>query len=569
MDDELDPAFLDLDLPSHGSGLGDSLGAGFGNQLDEFDDNDDRSPQLELGSGFGNALGAELDGLDGDDDLPHSRSRHSSGGSAATAHGASGGGGGGAGDEFATPRRRNGSGSGSGASAARMSLAFELASASGPPGGRTRDLMRELGIEEDEGEEEEVLSEEEERDEQLERRLFHGERGDEAQDDPFGGASSPARRPASRLRAKPSTASFASMAAHDQTEAAEEDEDALGISQEETDAAFQEAAEALESSIATTGTFLSHLRQHTTTEIDLSSATAAPAPPIAPSLRHSSSSATLLTGSLQRSTSTPSPSSEAPAPPPPTTDYTDRQPVVEALASSVLKRLYDVASQREAQLRELTEMERVFARNEVGWQAVLAGLEPLPAEEEEEEEREGDEHPAEPNVVLPPDAAYPSSPTFSPTSPSQPSFAHLSSSHPSRTTTLSAASPALPHLHDLRTLTTSLLSALSSITDLTQVQSALSSDAGRKLRALKAQVGTVKDELGAVERSEAFVREYEAREGEREKEREGRRRESCAEQARREVEAAREALEEGWRKAQSVFRPVVVPVAAAEVGVAV
>ncbi|BGP17553.1 hypothetical protein JCM10213_004094 [Rhodosporidiobolus nylandii] len=549
MDDELDPAFLDLDLPSHGSGLGDSLGAGFGAPLDL--DLDDDEPQFsgsgalgELGSGFGALLGDELDGEPGST----SRSRHSS---AQRAHGASGRGAGSQADSgFATPRRRNGSGASlldqaaNGGGGNRMSLAFELASASGPPGGRTRDLMRELGIEEDDSEEQHYEEDEEAEEEdefeaaqqQVGRRLFGGNEADEARDDPFGAAgvgASPGRRPASRmLRAKSSTASFASFAPGGEEATTPKPE---GISQEELDAALKEATDGLQASMATTGTFLSHLRQHVTVEVDPSSAPPAPSLSSA-TLEPSSSSSILLSGSLQRSTSTPSPLAPSP---PSEVDYTDRQPLVESLASSVLKRMYAVAAQREQQTRALTEMERVFARNEGGWRAVLAGLEPLPPDEDEAGEGDGDATVVlENGVSLTPEEPVPSSPFLDGAPP--PASSRVAPPP-------SAASEAQHQLHDLRSLTTSLLSALSSISDLSQVQSALSSDAGRKLRALKVQVGGVKDDLSAVERAEEFVREYEAREAQH-----GKR--DFAEMARREMQAAQEALEVGWRKAQSVFQ---------------
>ncbi|GAA5827428.1 hypothetical protein JCM11251_003810 [Rhodosporidiobolus azoricus] len=568
MNDELDPLFLDLDVSSHSNGLGDSLGAGFGNQLDEFD-NDHRSsfdsgtsPQLDLVSGFGNALGAELNGLNELAEEEGKKLRHSS------THGSVGGlsDRGSADDGHATPRRRNGSGSNRGGS--RISLADELASASGPPGGRTRDLMRELGIEEgeedeleDDGEEGES-EEEEDPEEQLERRLFGGSRVEEekSEDQFLGASASPARRPGSRLRTTQSIPSFAVEGDADETE----EEPALGISQEELDAVFQEAAEALESSIATTGTFLSHLRQHVTGEVDPSSSSSAPPPP---SLQHSSST-THLTGALQR----PTPSASASPDPP--IDYTDHQPLVESLASSLLKRLYDVASQREAQARELTEIERVFARSEGGWQAVLAGLEPLRLEDETEEEdaerrEEADdaEHLSRSNGALPIDTAYPDSPLGSPSSAHPPSTS-APPLPPLPNLTLSPADALLPPLTSLRTLTTTLLSALSTISDTSSVQSALSSEVGRKLRAVKGLVGSLREEGELREKAEEFVRVYE-RERERDSREKGARgRESCAEQARREVEAAKALLEDGWRKAQSMLRPSPLGAAAVEVGVA-
>ncbi|GAA5980769.1 hypothetical protein JCM11641_002639 [Rhodosporidiobolus odoratus] len=536
MNDELDPAFLDFDMSSHGTGLGDSLGAGFGNSLDFNNEQPDSDDEQRLGSGFGNSLDAELAGPPSP-----SRSRHSSGNSTSTAHGTASGAGADGDAEFATPRRRNGSGASllaqqGQAGGNRMSLAFELASASGPAGGRTRDLMRELGIEEDEDDpDDREYDDEEEEDElaqaqqEVRRRLFAGKEKEETRGDSFSAGNSPLRRPVSGiLRGKSSTASFATAAGGEIDSPPDEE----GISQEELDTALQEAAAALEGSMKTTGVFLSHLRQHVTAEVDLSSHSPNLPRPAAAS---DPSSSSLPSGSLQRYASASSPSIATSSA---TIDYTDRQPVVEAFASSVLKRMYDVAAQREAQTRELTEMERIFARNEGGWRAVLAGLDPLPLDEGDEasEAHTG----SEPNGVLPPAEAIPSSPNLDSAPP--PSSAH---SH-SPTSAPSSVAQAQLELTQLRTLTSSLLTALASICDLSQVQSALSSDAGRKLRALKVQVGAVKDDLGGIEKSEAFVREYEARE-------KGQPRGRYAEQAREEMRAAQEALEEGWRRAQSVF----------------
>ncbi|GAA6040256.1 hypothetical protein JCM8097_009386 [Rhodosporidiobolus ruineniae] len=573
--DDLDPAFLDLDLPSssaHHPSL-DSLGAGFGTALDndldlDLHHHDHGLDELELGGGFGSALQGEL-GEFGEED----------GGGAGTAntHGslnfhdqlASSNG---SGSEYKTPRRRKGSGAsslalgGQGAGGGGgLSLAAELASASGPPGGRTRDLMRELGIEEDGDEEDEEderdeASEEEDEEERLERQLFASHSGGGAAthgvDDPFAaagarrssGTASP-RRPGSRLlRTKPSTASFNPSRADSPDEDVEQ-----GMSQEELDAALAEAAAAIEDSVGSTGAFLAHLRQHVTVEVDPSSTVAAPPPPPPPaSTTLEVPAPSALSTSLNRSAS----HSSSPAPEPPLESYTDRQPLLEALSSSLLKQLYAAAAVREAQTRELTELERLAARTEPGWRAVLGGLEPLELSEDEEEQEDAEGRGAEgaPDGQLPPDAALPASPFLdAPSSPPPPP-------PPSQPSPAASA----PHLSllDLRHTTSSLLSALSSLSEHTQVSSALSSDAARKLRALRQQVAGVQGEVEERGRAEAFVAAYEAREEERGG------RGTYAERARREVEGARRALEEGWSRAQSVLRPLQHGHQAHEVGLA-
>ncbi|GAA5961066.1 hypothetical protein JCM21900_006693 [Sporobolomyces salmonicolor] len=439
-DDELDPAFLDLDLDlaHHGSNrLGDSFDRALDLDLDlqlHTGPTGNGLGSSSLGAGFGAALGHELE-FDHRGEEEHSpRSRRSTG---ETAHGPVGGG-----SELSTPRRRTGSGSGSGngngnhngnggspapgqLSANRMSLAFELASAASPGTGRSKDLMRELGIDEDEnedvGEQEGHEDGEDEDEDELEgdegdllgqealgRKLFHRDSDvQDDRDDLFGSTSSSSRLqlPRSRIRLKPSSASLASFST-----SVEADFEAGSVpTQEELDAAFQEATAALQSSMGTTRTFLSHLRQHVTADVDSHvPLVAAAATPPASSLAPPPSAS--LNGSLQRTLSSQASSSSL-TPPPPPQDFTDRQPVVEKLASRYIKSLYDLAKQREGQLRELTEMERVFARNEAGWRSVLAEVDPLPPDQDEHEHE--DEHElgneATPSSYLDPDAPLPSS----------------------------------------------------------------------------------------------------------------------------------------------------------------
>ncbi|BGP01120.1 hypothetical protein RTBOTA2_004527 [Rhodotorula toruloides] len=490
-DDELDPAFLDLDSHAHPLDSLDSLGPGFGSSLDPLDD---------LGDGFGSALGNELDGLDGlddgqDDPDGAGRSRHSSRtastlGLVEDDEDEDGG------SRFSTPQRRR-----QRAPNAPQSLAFELASAARPQ--RHRDLMKELGLDDEDGEGHESSSGEDEDDasnaidEQEARQVPSSSASPSASaSDPF---ASP-RRPQSRLHVDTPASSAPNSSAMSRTgtlDGNDEDEEDNLAKEAEIDAALGEASSSLTDSIAAATSFLHHLRQHTTSS-DTQASTAA-----TPSSLSSASSGT--------------------APP---VDYTDRQPRVEFLAQSVLRSVVDLAQQREAQVRELTEVERVFARTDAGWKAVLADLEPLDFEEEDA--------------------------SFSPGSTADPLPALANGDEHGDGTRSKLPPPSLTdralfELAALRALTASLLSALSSLSDITQVQSALASDAGRKLRALKAQVGGVKDDLLAVERSEAFIQAFEKREG---TERCGTR---CSARARGELGEVEKRLDEGWRKAQEIL----------------
>ncbi|GAA5907496.1 hypothetical protein JCM8208_001394 [Rhodotorula glutinis] len=540
MDDELDPAFLDLDLPSPHASTS-SLGAGFGSALDDHEDLDslnshghhhaldlDLDLELDLGIDYGGAgLPASLDELPDPHSPPSTPPRRRGGSKLAVAGaGAAEGGGGG------------------------LSLADELASAARPQ--RQRDLMRELGLGSDSGGEDEDEQrttggssrgeyssgeDEDVRDGRESLGAGFGRMSAQAGGivaDPFGGSP---RRSASSLgrspRMRPSTSSLTSYTPGGSTPDDLDAEADEAAQQDEVDAALHEAAASLEQSMETTSTFLAHLRQHVTAEVDPHAASAA-----AP-------------GSFSRAIGADDPLPPSTSSPAPALDYTDRQPIVEAHASTLVRRLYELAKQRESQLRELAEMERVVGRTEPGWRAALADLEPLEWSDDENEAGEGGEtngvEQGEP-VAHEPSAEDERRTSSGPVALDAAPPPSLPRSRPPP-----ASSLALSRAHDdlaaLRTLTSSLLSALSSISDLTQVASALASDSGRKLRALKAQAGTLRDELGAVERSEAFVEAFEGRSEARRTLGGGR----AAESARREVEGVRETLEEGWRRAQSML----------------
>ncbi|GAA6013772.1 hypothetical protein JCM11491_005093 [Sporobolomyces phaffii] len=147
----------------------------------------------------------------------------------------------------------------------------------------------------------------------------------------------------------------------------------------------------------------------------------------------------------------------------------DRQPVVETLASSLVKALYSAAKNRATDARDVTEFERILNRNEPGWEAILADLEPLPLPHDDDDDDDD---------LVPSDSVPASLAT---------------------------------EFGQLRALTETILSALASVSDVAQVQSALASEAGRKLRALRAQAVTARDELVALDHSEAFVRDFEER----------------------------------------------------------
>ncbi|KAI5475409.1 hypothetical protein MNV49_001439 [Pseudohyphozyma bogoriensis] len=494
-DDGFDPAFaLDDDHPG--------LGAGFGNEL---------SGLGGPGGGFAN----ELDGLDPDDHFSHDLDQAALGGLGESLAGISLGGGGSADsfardneldDVLATPLRRSrGAGGGSSApSSNRLSLAFELASA-GSGGGANRDLMRELGIEEgDEDAEDEAGasgSEDEVEDPRYGAEVLATPRTTTRQD-----PSSPS--PRQRLGARASSSSLSSFHLYENGTSG----NGTGFSsahsspaneREELDASFNETTEALESSLELTGVFLAHLRQHTTHDVD----------PHSPPLASSSSKPVPDPSSSRSHSATPDLV--------PSADFSDRQPVLESMASSVIKSMYDLSKEREQQVKELSELERLVSKNEVGWQATLAGLDPISWDDDE-------------STVGSSGTSPRSTPAPSP-APSKPSL---------------LASTARVELSNLRDVTSSLISALSAINEVTQVNQASVGEAGRKLRALRGHLVTAKDDLMSVERSEEFIKEYERKE----KEEGGERRKGrYSELAREAMRGAQVALDEGWQRAQEVL----------------
>ncbi len=76
----------------------------------------------------------------------------------------------------------------------------------------------------------------------------------------------------------------------------------------------------------------------------------------------------------------------------------------------------------------------------------------------------------------------------------------------------SAATPAgaIPHLAHLRTHTASLVSSLSSLSEHAQVNGAATTEAGRKLRALKNKLGGWRTDLDSAERSRLRIERWEA-----------------------------------------------------------
>lgn len=218
------------------------------------------------------------------------------------------------------------------------------------------------------------------------------------------------------------------------------------------------------------------------------------------------------------------------------------QPALERLASDVIRRYNETARDREGQVRELLECEREFRKiaGEVGGGDVLGRLdelvemepEPEPAlpsaaesssrqrgrngrsrrelsmleeeaphqEWEEEEDPDLHQHSEE-------DGEEASN------SDSESSHSSVGSTNSNSLPPPSAPTP-LAHLASLRTLTASLVTSMTRISEHAMVNGAATTDAGRRLRALKNKVGGWKGEWEGAERARVRIDKWEKGEGE-------------------------------------------------------
>ncbi|KAF8473643.1 hypothetical protein DFH94DRAFT_636274 [Russula ochroleuca] len=192
---------------------------------------------------------------------------------------------------------------------------------------------------------------------------------------------------------------------------------------------------------------------------------------------------------------------------------------LETLAVDIISRLNETARDREEQVRELLKYEREFQRigAEVGGSDALASLDALedPLAESTRSTRHLDpvaeessfthDWEVDPDAHLQPDD--PDNDSFAssmlPSSPPPPPPLPISSG---------SATPAgaIPHLAHLRTDTASLVSSLSSLSEHAQVNGAATTEAGRKLRALKNRLGGWITDLDSAERSRLRIERWEA-----------------------------------------------------------
>jgi hypothetical protein len=213
-----------------------------------------------------------------------------------------------------------------------------------------------------------------------------------------------------------------------------------------------------------------------------------------------------------------------------------QQPTLETLASDIIRRINMSARDREGHVRELLECEREFRKisGGVGGSDILGQLDELTRIEDlsdkplnydiskperrtlevlEEEPRSpiGLHHPHASDWELDPDRHRfgdddLSEPATSPiTSPIKDSF-------PLPPSIIGPPTPAsaVPQLVHLRTFTTSLVSSLTTISEQAQVNGAATTEAGRKIRALKNKIGGWRTEWDSAERSRLRIERWEA-----------------------------------------------------------
>jgi hypothetical protein len=207
------------------------------------------------------------------------------------------------------------------------------------------------------------------------------------------------------------------------------------------------------------------------------------------------------------------------------------QPSLEKLASEVIRRLNETTRDRESQLRELLGYEREFRKiaGEVGGSDVLSQLEELDGLDDLSEKSQPMEESRSGHTKL-------SSVTEEPTTLSQhtsnewetdPDQQRLGDEDDDINSPLSSPvkdsfpppppvngpvtpSKAIPQLAHLRTFTTSLVSSLTTISEQAQVNGAATTEAGRKIRALKNKIGGWRTDWDGAERSRVRIERWEA-----------------------------------------------------------
>ena len=207
---------------------------------------------------------------------------------------------------------------------------------------------------------------------------------------------------------------------------------------------------------------------------------------------------------------------------------------LERLASDVIRRIDDTARNREGQVRELLGYEREFRRiaGELGGNDVLGLLDELEHIEGLSDVASLPENRPQPSRPLDTVEEEPLSPRqpFGPTHDWETDPDHLHDDENNNEETESIASPvkdvlppppppvdghptpakAIPHLAHLRSFTVSLVTSLTTLSEQAQVNAAATTEAGRKIRALKNKLGDWRTDWDSAERSRIRIDRWEA-----------------------------------------------------------
>ncbi|KAL0577528.1 hypothetical protein V5O48_004469 [Marasmius crinis-equi] len=206
-----------------------------------------------------------------------------------------------------------------------------------------------------------------------------------------------------------------------------------------------------------------------------------------------------------------------------------QQPALEKIASDVIRRINDTARDREGQVRELLEYEREFRKiaGEIGGNEVLGQLEELQEMKDvlEEEEPHRPSHSRSNSQATPLEAdprrhsrmeseewnMEPNQHDDDADDNSELAPTPVKETFPPPPPLKGPPSPAstVPQLAHLRSLNTSLLKSLSTLSEHAQVNGAATTEAGRKIRALKNKIGTWRTDWDSAERSRIRIERWE------------------------------------------------------------
>ncbi|KAA1469073.1 hypothetical protein DENSPDRAFT_834605 [Dentipellis sp. KUC8613] len=216
------------------------------------------------------------------------------------------------------------------------------------------------------------------------------------------------------------------------------------------------------------------------------------------------------------------------------------QPALEKMASDVIRKIEETARDREGQVRELLEYEREFRKiaGEVGGGDALAALDALDGMDDPEDSApaptNGDANAHAPRLErrrtldqVVEDASFASSNDWE-VDPDrhmdddEDEYGDTDAETPSPTKDAFALPPpppitgpmtpakTIPQLAHLRTYTTSLVASLTVISEQAQVNGAATTEAGRKIRALKNKLGGWRTDWDSAERSRVKIERWEA-----------------------------------------------------------